>query len=274
MNVKRFIPAPPAFPAGSTSIVPGRCADPGLLQDFSVVRLEAGERMDSRDSRERVWLLVAGRVRFRWEGGDAQATRGSLFDENPSVLHADAGAYVTIEAETEAEITIHATGNSNRFPTRFILPGECRSELRGQGTVGETATRIVRTILDDDTAPHSNFVLGEVVTLPGRWSSFPPHYHRQPEIYHYRFLPSNGFGFAAAGDEAHVVRSGDTLLIRDGETHPQAAAPGYAMWYLWIIRHLEGDRYRTPVFALEHAWTMQKDASPWAPEQMRNGRMK
>ena len=38
--------------------------------------------------------------------------------------------------------------------------------------------------------------------------------------------------------------SNSTVLITKKETHPQTTAPGYAMWYLWVIRHLENDPYR------------------------------
>ena len=37
-------------------------------------------------------------------------------------------------------------------------------------------------------------VLGEVVNLPGKWSSYPPHHHPQPECYFYRFDKPMGFG--------------------------------------------------------------------------------
>ncbi|MEI6876242.1 MAG: 5-deoxy-glucuronate isomerase, partial [Spirochaetota bacterium] len=98
-------------------------------------------------------------------------------------------------------------------------------------------------------------------------SSYPPHHHPQPEIYHYRFLPANGFGLTAIGDEAFLLRDRDTILIRAGRDHPQVTAPGYAMWYLWVIRHLDGDRYRAPwpENAPDHAWVMAKDAPIWEP---------
>jgi 5-deoxy-glucuronate isomerase len=35
------------------------------------------------------------------------------------------------------------------------------------------------------------------------------------------------------------------------------------MYYLWVIRHLEGRRYGNPTFVPEHAWTMQKEAKIW-----------
>ena len=74
-------------------------------------------------------------------------------------------------------------------------------------------------------------------------------------LYHYRFFPIQGFGLAAIGEDGVVIRNEDTVLIRDGAIHPHAAAPGDALWYIWVIRHLEGDRYGVPTFAPEHAWT-------------------
>lgn len=135
--------------------------------------------------------------------------------------------------------------------------------------MGETSTRIVRTVFDDTDSPDSMLVLGEVVGAPGKWSSYPPHHHPQPEIYHYRFLPKAGFGLTRIGEEAHVLQDGDTVLIREGEVHPQVSAPGYAMWYLWVIRHLDDARYATPVFAEEHVWVTRKDAAIWTPPSER-----
>jgi len=35
------------------------------------------------------------------------------------------------------------------------------------------------------------------------------------------------------------------------------------MYYLWVIRHLEGRRYITPTFAPEHGWLMDPKAEIW-----------
>ena len=59
-------------------------------------------------------------------------------------------------------------------------------------------------------------MLGEVVTLPGGWSSYPPHHHPQPEIYHYRFTHPQGFGHAELGDDVFKVRHYDTIRILAG----------------------------------------------------------
>ncbi len=55
---------------------------------------------------------------------------------------------------------------------------------------------------------------------------------------------------------AHKLRQYDTLKILEGRDHSQCAAPGYAMWYLWAIRHLPGKPYTVPEFTAEHRWMM------------------
>jgi 5-deoxy-glucuronate isomerase len=115
-------------------------------------------------------------------------------------------------------------------------------------------------------------VIGEVIGVPGKWSSYPPHHHPQPEIYHYRFLPEQGFGLCLIGDEPHVIHDKDTILIREGQVHPHVTAPGYAMWYLWVIRHIDGAHYgpetSTPIFVDEHKWVQEPDGEKkmWLPK--------
>jgi 5-deoxy-glucuronate isomerase len=254
MNRRSFIRAS-GNGTGAEMIVSMAGQDDDMLQELSILRLKPGQALESAHPLERVFLLAHGRVRFAHGKTTAEAGRTSLFDEPPWALQVPAALSVTITALDDAELILLQTQNARDFPARIHSPQTCRSELRGEGTVGEAATRIVRTIFDDRDAPHSNLVVGEVVAPPGRWSSYPPHHHPQPEIYHYRFAPGNGFGFAMVGEQSFTVRTGDTTLIRSGQVHPQAAAPGYAMWYLWSIRHLDGSRYGTPVYQADHART-------------------
>ena len=149
---------------------------------------------------------------------------------------------------------------------RVFRPADVADERRGEGQVGGRCLRLVRTIFDArNSPPEVRLVLGEVVTLPGGWSSYPPHHHPQPEIYHYRFTHPQGFGHAEHGDDVFKVRNNDTIRIQAGNDHAQVAAPGYGMYYAWVIRHLPGKPYDVPEFTAEHAWTMKPDAKIWEP---------
>lgn len=234
------------------------------LMDFGICILRKGQAEIDAEEKERAFLLVQGDVLLEWQGKRVRAKRKSFLDENPWCLHVPAGVSVKIEGMGESsEICVTRTINSAGFEPKLYTPEECASEHRGAGTMKETSTRIVRTIFDKSNAPLSNLVLGEVINYPGKWSSYPPHHHPQPEIYYYKFMPENGYGFAQLGDDVVKVGKNDTVKILDSVDHPQVTAPGYAMYYVWVIRHLDGNPYITPEFEPEHLWVTGKDAAIW-----------
>lgn len=116
-------------------------------------------------------------------------------------------------------------------------------------------------VFDYESAPWSNMVLGEALNCPGKWSSYPPHHHPQPEVYFYRFDHPQGFGAGFGNGEIYKTQHNGLSIINHG-FHSQAAAPGYAMCYMWGIRHLDGDPWRkTRIDDPEHAWLWKPDAN-------------
>ena len=230
------------------------------MMDFGILKLRAGEEHALVTEKEVAYLLLAGSVTFTFNGEEAKATRTSLFHESCPCLHVPAGTDVKIIADGEVEIAVTATTNEKTFAAKFYSAEDTRSEDRGKGTMQETSTRIVRTIFDKSNAPDSNLVLGEVINYPGKWSSYPPHHHPQPEIYHYRFLPEHGFGVCMLDDDFLKVTHQSTVKIVRDQVHPQTTAPGYAMYYLWVIRHIDGDPYITPTFDPVHEWVRDPEA--------------
>ncbi|PHZ86536.1 5-deoxy-glucuronate isomerase [Paremcibacter congregatus] len=217
---------------------------------------------------EMALLVMQGKLTADVDGTAYVFERHSLFDEQPSCIHAAKGVRVELRAETEVEFTLYQCENEKTFPTEVYLPDGGKDEHRGKGQVGDTCLRFVRTIFDDNNS-HRNaeLVLGEVITMPGKWSSYPPHSHPQPEIYHYRFTDPRGWGHAELGEDVMKVRPNDTVRIVDNKTHAQVAAPGYGMYYAWIIRHLPDDRYSIPKFEEQHQWIMDPDATYWQPKE-------
>lgn len=243
-------------------------AEDNTMMDFGILRLAKGQTETMLDdAKETAFLLISGEVTLKWQGNEKTIKRNSCFDDDPWVLHVPKGVKVTATGVSEdTEINITKTTNDRVFDSKLYTPAECASEERGKGTLREASTRIVRTVFDYSNADYSNLVVGEVIDYPGKWSSYPPHYHPQPEIYFYKFNPENGFGYAELGENVVKVKNNDTVKILNCATHPQATAPGYAMYYIWVIRHIDGNPYASPkypVFIPEHLWTTDKNAKIW-----------
>ena len=258
-----LIPADGAFPNGYTAVTDINGKHSEMLMDFGILRLGKGESFtDSARAAggERAYLLIRGKAEFRWGESSAVAERSSLQHEMPAVLHLPAGVHAEVTGLSEdAELSVHSTPNAKSFEPRMLFGNDIKKVILGSGKVEEETKRELRIAADDDTAPFSEMVFGEVVNFPGKWSSYPPHHHPHPEIYHYRFEPENGFGYAEEGGQVYRVVQGDTLLVRPNLVHPQTAAPGYAMVYIWMMPHLRGNRFGkdTRQFEPEHKWVME-----------------
>ena len=258
----------PGPKTGYTPIVsPSPRADPGGMgMAFGLLRLARGKPHRETPSLETALVLLSGSVAVTFDGRHVAATRASLFDEGPTTFHFGAGTpFEIVATRSRAELAVVRAANPRPLPPRVTTPAEIATEDRGAGLAQGACRRLVRTIFDYSTRPDSALVLGEVVNYPGRWSSYPGHHHAQPEIYHYRFTLPQGYGHAELGEAVVKVRNGDTVSIPGGLDHAQVSAPGYGMYYLWIVRHLPRRPYTGFTFSAEHTWLLDPQHQGWQP---------
>jgi 5-deoxy-glucuronate isomerase len=215
---------------------------PEVGMDVGLLVLEPGQGWESgRPDIEIACLLLEGEAIFHWEGQSVKAIRRNPFQDEAYCLHTGPGVPFSIQAVTPRDVMVQHAGNKN--------------ELLG------TMRREIKTFFDYESAPWSQMVLGEVLNFPGKWSSYPPHHHPQPEVYFHRFDKPLGFGASFANGEVHVSRQNGLTVILDG-FHSQTAAPGYAMCYMWGIRHLPGNPWqKTRIDDPGHEWLWKADAN-------------
>lgn len=264
------------FPSGYSPVTsatgaPLRCV-PDLQIDFGLFTFVAGDFHTETHPLESVWVLLRGSADVEFPGLRATVSRPGIFDTPPTAVHLGPRTPVTIRTQAAgSEWAVVRVANERSFPPRLYRPSDLQPEYRGAGLVQNAALRNVRLIFDRTTRPESNLVLGEVINFPGRWSSYPPHHHDQPEIYHYRFTEPTGYGHAELGDDVVKVRDGDTVVIPPGLDHAQVSAPGYGMYYLWMIRHLPGNPYTGFTFTEDHRWTLDPARQGWRPHDLPPG---
>lgn len=229
-----------------------------MLMNIKIKLLSAGESAEFCDpANETAILLIAGEVEFEFDSVRKCASRRSQFLDKPCCLHFSRKLKAKVTAKSDSRILIQQTDNDNDFGYKWYGASDLLLQEFGKEQWDGAAHRQVLTLFDYESAPYSNMVLGEVIHKPGCWSSYPPHYHPQPEVYYYEFDKEQGFGVGFNGDAAYKVENQGVLAITPMHTHQQVAAPGYSMCYVWMIRHLSGDPWRkTRIDAPEHKWLL------------------
>lgn len=220
--------------------------------DLPVVRAGHTVTVAAPDGIEAALVLLAGEVDVFGQ----TLRRPDVFTERASAVYLPPGSSVEVSARVDTELALAAT-----------VGGELRSAPAAEPVVIEPAavaihdrgrpgwSRRVHDVIAE-TVPAQRLLVGETFNAPGEWSSFPPHKHDggdgEPaleEVYYYRFDHSSGFGFQglyeeagagrAASERAVFLRHGAVVGIPSGY-HPVCAAPGYRLYYLWVLSPLPG----------------------------------
>ncbi|MCQ2437160.1 MAG: 5-deoxy-glucuronate isomerase [Clostridia bacterium] len=237
--------------------------DHDTRMDVGLLVMAAGDEYTFEESAKEIALdLLQGKVVFTWGEESVEADRPNTFRDEAWCLHVCKDVKVVVKAVTDAEIYVQMTDNDRVFPCNMYTPERVQTQHAGdKGELMGCMRREIKTFFDYDNEPESNMVLGEVLNFPGKWSSYPPHHHPQPEVYFYRFDYPDGFGAGFGNGDIYKTRHNGLSIINHG-FHSQGAAPGYAMCYMWGIRHLDGDPWKkTRIDDPEHAWLWKPDAN-------------
>ncbi len=231
-------------------------AKESMLMNLGLLKLEAGQGFEvENEKNETALVLLTGRVRTSF--CEIELKRDCLFTQKPYVLQIPAGYRLSLQALESSEFLVVDTENENAFSPVLYTPDTVKEYGLGETILDGTANRIIRDVFHYENAPLSKLVLGEIINKPGRWSSYPPHFHPQPEVYFYRFDKPQGFGCSFLGDEAQKITHNSIACIDGNLTHPQASAPGYNLYYCWIIRHLPGLPWtNTRIYDKAHEWVL------------------
>lgn len=237
--------------------------DMGTQMDVGLLILEEGDTYRiCEGEKETAVLLFAGKATLTYGDETVEISRRDCFHEEAYCLLAGCGTAITLTAHSRCELYIQQTVNPVPFASVLYTPETVQVQHAGaNGELMGCMRREIKTFFDYDNAPFSKMVLGEVLNFPGKWSSYPPHHHPQPEVYFYRFDKEQGFGAGFANGE--IYRTGHNgLAVINHSFHSQCAAPGYAMCYAWGIRHLDGNPWlKTRIDDEEHAWLWKPDAN-------------
>lgn len=151
--------------------------DMGTQMDIGLLVMEDGDVYTIREAeKETAVLLFAGCVTYQWDGKTVEASRPDCFHHEAYCLLAGKDTEIVLTAHGHSELYIQKTLNDKPYEAVLYTPDTVQTEHKGfSGELMGCMSREIKTFFDLDNAPFSNMVLGEVLNLPGKWSSYPPH---------------------------------------------------------------------------------------------------
>lgn len=173
--------------------------------------------------------------------------RRDVFSGKPTMVYLPRDISYEITAESAMlEIGVSSAPSDVDWPPVLIKPEDVIERSVGAWNW----RRKVYTSIGDNVKAQ-RLIVGETFNPPGNWSSSPPHKHDErglneapyEEVYFFKVKPTQGFGIQRIYtppddekplDEVYVIENNDTVVIPKGY-HPVVAAPGYQLYYLWIL---------------------------------------
>ncbi|OPZ91859.1 MAG: 5-deoxy-glucuronate isomerase [candidate division TA06 bacterium ADurb.Bin417] len=214
--------------------------------ELDLLDLGPGEtHRETLDGKEAVLTILAGSGlvetgQFSRELGG----RADVFSGRPEGAYLGEGAAWSIRAVTRLEAAIFRSPAAERLPAYPVAAAEVQPERRGQDLFVRQVSDLVGL-----SRPAGRLIVGETLSEPGHWSSYPPHKHDRDnlpeesfleEVYYFRIAPADGFGFMRLYtedgqlDQPILLKDRDLVSIPRG-FHPVAVAPGYRVYYLWAL---------------------------------------
>ncbi|WP_104182255.1 5-deoxy-glucuronate isomerase [Arthrobacter sp. B0490] len=222
-----------------------------------VATLAAGATVDlPAADEERIVVPLGGAFQVTVHGEEYRLEgRRSVFEGPSDVLYSGIGKDVSITSEAGGRVAVATAPARAEYPVRLVTAADIPVELRGAGT----CSRQVHNFGTPAALEADRFIVCEVLTPAGNWSSYPPHKHDEEkdgetnleEIYYFETRRSPGPGPDGATDPigyqrvyasderpidvAAEVRTGDVVLVPYGWHGPAMAAPGYDLYYLNVM---------------------------------------
>jgi 5-deoxy-glucuronate isomerase len=128
------------------------------------------------------------------------------------------------------------------YPLQFVPYAKVKSDPELHFNTGAPSFERTVNILIGKNVEAGRILAGVTFSQPGNWTSWPPHEHAEilEEAYIYIAMPEPAWGMQFVytnpkePELVQVVRQGDCVVMPAGY-HPNVAAPGGSINFLWIM---------------------------------------
>ncbi|MDI3481777.1 MAG: 5-deoxy-glucuronate isomerase [Tepidanaerobacteraceae bacterium] len=226
-----------------------------------VLKLDANKSYCAKsEGNEVVLVILSGKAHVKVYGNyfENLGERDDVFSGKATAVYIpkDSSYEVTEARGSQVEIAVLSSPAEKKFAPFVVTPGEVVANLRGMPGYRREVHDI---IVENGEGRVDKIVVGETFSYPGEWSSYPSHKHdkfdppnetEMEEIYLFKVKPKEGFGVQVMYNDdfsmrnAYIIKNNDMVAIPQGY-HPVAAAPGFKLYYLWVMAGPSG-RKLTP----------------------------
>jgi 5-deoxy-glucuronate isomerase len=152
------------------------------------------------------------------------------------------GRAVEIDSQVDTDIVECSSEVDGDYPLQIIRYSDISANPKLKFRAGGAATSRDLNIVIGDNVKAGRLMAGFTRSLPGHWTSWPPHEHTAlaEELYVYFDMPPPAFGIQLvytrpeAPELAAIVREGDAVLMPAGY-HPNVSAPGHGINFIWMM---------------------------------------
>jgi len=157
-------------------------------------------------------------------------------------LYLPKGMSIAIETASEVDLVECSAPVDGEYPLQFISGVSVKQNPKLHFVAGTASAHREINILLGSNVQAGRLVAGITRSLPGNWTSWPPHEHATmlEEIYVFVEMPAPSFGIQLVytdginPTEVEIVHEGDAVLLPEGY-HPNVAIPGTSLNFVWIM---------------------------------------
>jgi len=152
------------------------------------------------------------------------------------------GTAVEVTTETEVDLVEISAAVDGDYPLQVVRYAEVSKDPKMRFAAGGPSTGRTLNIIIGTNVKAGRILAGFTRSVPGNWTSWPPHEHSAllEEVYVFFDMPPPGFGIQMVytapehPEFVSVVHDGDAVLMPAGY-HPNVAAPGHSINFIWMM---------------------------------------
>jgi 5-deoxy-glucuronate isomerase len=204
---------------------------------YARIRLDSTSPRAAFETNDRETALMC------MKGACRVAVGGTAYDlDTYDAIYIPRGSAVEVTTTSDVDLVECAADVEGDYPLQVVRYAEIKKDPALKFTAGGASTTRDLNIIIGNNVRAGRILAGFTRSMPGNWTSWPPHEHTKllEEVYVYFDMPEPAFGIQLVYTQpdrpelVSLVRDGDAVLMPAGY-HPNVAAPGHSINFIWMM---------------------------------------